>query len=474
MTTLDIAELAIDVRAVTTPGRLDALERVVAGAVSTHVAGALAGFEQAGAGYPDDAEVFIERLDFDCTISQAGDGAELARSLAAHILEEIARAARTGACLVFRDRAEYVAALILALADGQAGRRWWFDAFAGLALVPGSNAVRTVVLDEGEAGFAALARLTARDLQRVARFLAREDAARIVERIALRDCEVAPPVSTLWEHAAELRTRDEDPNAWLLALVAAERAAAGSAGAPAIAALHALASLHRAVRAAPAQVAAAIAQEAGTALLAALATCGVDFGGLQGLDADALDDVRASVLEACERVAARDEAHASIVHHTAHGGALLLRVVLERTDWRAPWPKSGDDDVLAWLIVTRAMGSVATLRGDAALRLLMPESSAATADALANDPEMEDTIAAAASALMRALACRLPGCADASDGWLRANVLAFPARIAAKGEAIEAVLGRPPLDALLVLGGWKRAQCVLADGRRLALRGDAS
>ena len=318
-------------------------------------------------------------------------------------------------------------------------------------------------------GIAALTRLTARDAQRIVGALSREDAARILDRIAVRAPSGALSARVLWERSRDLRARDDDPNGWLLALIAAERDVKGSAAGPALSALSSFRSLRAFARAAPEVLAAAIASGAP---IDALERCGVDAEGLRWLDADMINEVCKGPVEACGDVSM------AVVHDTPHGGALLLRVVLERTDWRKQWREcvhgfnEAVEDVLAWMIVTRAIasGDARPVRDDAALRLLLPDDSAGCVEELSGDNAIAVEIDNAAASLMHEFARRLPGCEGASADWLRTNVLSFGAHVTMHAGTVQAVVGRPPLDVLLVLGGWKRTQCRLADGRVLTLR----
>jgi hypothetical protein len=464
MTDVDIAELAIDIRVMTTRERLDVVERFVGASVATRFADALSAAGATG-GCPDDAEIFIDDLHVDCNVLATWDDAALARAFAARVHDELVRATQSGAHKVFRDRTEYLAAAIVALADGRASRCWWFDSFSGLALVAPSNAVRTVVLDEGDAGIAALARLTTMDARRVIDGLNRGDAIRIVEGIASRSTAAALPGRLLWERSLDLAARDDDPNAWLHALVAAERETAGAASGQAIAALESLISVRAWARAAP--DACAGASIAGEPILDALERAGVDTTFLRSLQTDTIEQVR-------HHAGVPSDTRASVTHDTPFGGALLLRVVLDRTDWRKRWQARVREldppieDALAWRIVVSAIGA-REAGTDPVLRLLSLDDGVALLGKLDGEA-VDEAVDDAAAILLREFARRVPGCADASADWLRTNLLAFPARVTSLDRSIDALVGRPPLDVLLVLAGWKRTQCRLADGRALTLR----
>src|SRR5207244_767452 len=99
-----------------------------------------------------------------------------ARALAAALERSVERADG----LAFRDRAELLAAFYCALAEGRAWERWWFEVFDGLRPLSASAALRTSLINEGEHGVAALARLTGAALANVVGLLTGGDAARVL------------------------------------------------------------------------------------------------------------------------------------------------------------------------------------------------------------------------------------------------------------------------------------------------------
>jgi hypothetical protein len=140
-------------------------------------------------------------------------------------------------------------------------------------------------------------------------------------------------------------------------------------------------------------------------------------------------------------------------------------------EWRHAALRAGRDP-------DEATTSAARLALAVAARALAPGSPAA----IARDPVIRQLFGAAregmppprrarrlAAALLRALADRLPGCDGASPAYLRRQVLAFSGRIAFSPLRIEARIGRPPLDVLLCLAGFKRNSVLLPDGRTLAI-----
>src|SRR5262245_49191736 len=86
----------------------------------------------AGAVVASDGEmVFIERLAVDCSANTAWDDDAIAAHLARRLALALQARVTDPLVLRFRDRAEYVAAALVAFADGQASRCWRFDELDG-------------------------------------------------------------------------------------------------------------------------------------------------------------------------------------------------------------------------------------------------------------------------------------------------------------------------------------------------------
>lgn len=130
------------------------------------------------------ALLFVDRLETGIGISTASAVDDIADAFVQTLLGDLDRAATDPSVLRFADRAEYLAAFLLALADGTAWRRWWFEGFDGLRAMSTSNALRTVITSEGDDGQLALARLTDDGLQRIADRLLEADAQRISHLLA--------------------------------------------------------------------------------------------------------------------------------------------------------------------------------------------------------------------------------------------------------------------------------------------------
>ncbi|MBP1202429.1 hypothetical protein JOD97_000443 [Duganella sp. 1411] len=330
------------------------------------------------------AYLFIERLVFDCPLNAAWSDARLADALAKTLVAALtASAARPERALAFRDRAEYLAAFLIALVDGGAWRQWCFDEFDGLKPLPVSGALRTLLIDEADAGRAALARLTDDALRRVLQNLSGADAARLLAHLLAGPSDGAAPAP-----ATLLRLFDAPLSgapggaaqrlAWLVALGRGAPAHANTAG------LDALAWLDRLRQAARTGELNALldADPAPPDLLAACCWT----AGLADAPLAAWADADRAELEARLRALAPARGAAAGSGGTAerwycpHGGAWLLLVQLARLGWWARWrsrlqvSNPGTAPALAarlaLAVVARALGgpACAAIEADSVLR----------------------------------------------------------------------------------------------------------
>ena len=101
------------------------------------------------------------RFDFACDTQR--DPAQTMRALAAGLARCIVDGIESGGGDVVRfdDELAYVAAFAVALAEGDAHRRWYFDDFDGLAVLPSGVALRTLFETRPEQAWPLLERLAA-------------------------------------------------------------------------------------------------------------------------------------------------------------------------------------------------------------------------------------------------------------------------------------------------------------------------
>ena len=209
----------------------------LADALRVHLAPALA---DAVAGLGDGAEVLrIRRLRLDLTVGGALDPEAFAALVARQIAAALRLAALTGAegaacegVMAYPTRAAHLAALVEALAAGQAGDSWWLRETEGLRFLAPASAVRTALLADPALGVEALASLPPARLAQVLAALSPIEAERVLEALAgqqpatidLRVWAAALSASPLW---AEGGGRPPSPLAVYLQLRAQQPALAG-------------------------------------------------------------------------------------------------------------------------------------------------------------------------------------------------------------------------------------------------------
>lgn len=137
----------------------------------------------------------IRQLDVALALDLARPPDEGAPAYAAALARRIVDAIDDGGADVvrFADRATYRAAYAVALAAGDAQRRWVFDEFDGLALLPPGAAVRTLFEQEPARAWALLARLAREPA--VFALLAGADALRVLDVLLDEAAHAAPPAA---------------------------------------------------------------------------------------------------------------------------------------------------------------------------------------------------------------------------------------------------------------------------------------
>lgn len=174
----------------------------------------------------------IRRLEVDCTINASWDDSRIARAWAQALVGALgSELAGTGSgnVLCFDSLPHYLARFINDIASGDAWGKWYYRRFAGLAALPSSAAIRSVLVDEPSDGAAALRALSSHELDRVLEALLPDDAMAVL--LSWRDvadnftlteaAALAAPVA-LKSH----RYAPEDPRWALAVFVEASRQAA--------------------------------------------------------------------------------------------------------------------------------------------------------------------------------------------------------------------------------------------------------
>jgi hypothetical protein len=449
----------------------------------------------------DEAYVFIDRLDVHCVVGAHWDDDAIGRVFARQLAGTLLRERYGSEAVVFRDRPEFLAAFIAALVDGCAFSRWWFAEFNGLRRLPVSAALRTLVAGEPGIAWRALARLSPSVLGRAVAVLSPTDAERVLATVAEARDEVARTAALIQALDAATHLAAPGP-ARLVAALALLETHHGQAP---------TARNHAALR-----LLSAIVSAARSARLRAPTTAD-DVATLRdwcdGLRADAAECAVASALDAgvviahalastpTHATAAGEVSASADAAYTAHGGAVLLAVLLVKLGWWADWQRtlqrtgaSGSEGLAArtaLAVVSRALspkrparverdeclqrvfGVAAHSIGDRSSRRLVRNALwlGLRRSGIDGGRRMEPLLRASARVLVREFAARLVGGCESTDAYVRTQCLACGAAVSADGR--RAALGRAPLDVVLVLSGLKRADVTLPDGRRLVVAQDS-
>jgi hypothetical protein len=515
---VEIDHLALGLRLTGEHERLEPVMRRVRALADGRLQTALACIDAASivseSASTDEEIVFVERLNVDCSANTNWDDDAIAAHLARRLALALQARVADPRVLRFRDRADYVAAALMAFAEGRANLCWWFDELDGLRHLSASAALRTLVISEGDAGAAALTRLTDAALSHVLGALGDGDGARLLVWLDQRSGYAAVPLGVLWEAAIPVSERS-DQTAWLRAIIAADRSSGRSANGGSLRALRSFAALRRLAR--------------GGALGESSAEPQAWLRGVlqrHRLDAqwlEAAPDGFVSQLIAELTVLAAAAPHPgtpSAWFETPEGGFFVLLGRLHGLGWLQAWQAlfradadrmtPGEADALcralACNLVACALagphaarvlhdGAVqaacampdATERiarnqavARAALRTVLRGPTATVAPdhrpALRSKKRHHRTlmrlIAEAAAVLLADCARALPGLAGSSRGFLRSQALAMHASVHLSGDVTTVRLSRPPLNVLLVLTGVKRVRIALPGAAPVQLMED--
>ncbi len=504
---IDVDHLHLNLRATATPQRAAVIERRVRDVMQAQLPRALDRMDLAD---EKSALIFIDRLEVTTSVSTAWDDDRIAAVFARSFAAQLVTAIESGVHGVrqFTDRAQWIAEFLIELADGAAWKRWWFDDMDGLRVLPTSAALRTAIVSEGDVGISALTRLANAGVARLMAAIDEVDLQRIVAAWTARDEPERVAVPRLWRAAESLI--DARLGSLLRAAVEVEREQRGAINARTMTLLAAIVDLLPA-RAHFNERVVAFNDDPRALLQAYCAVSGITQAWLDALDADdvqALVDLLAAAPAGSDTprseadVLAPDRARVPRWHgRTEYGGAFILLAVMSWLRWIDTWrtmfTRYPDTEpvadelarsialaVIAKVLVpgepqrvVRDQGLLAAwscadptalvdahhLRVRAALRAVgvVRAHRSRRSDAAASFA-CGSWIAAAAASLVKALAERIPGCADASAGYLRHNLLAVSAGISCSDGAmtasgrIDVRLSRAPLHVLLMIAGLAR------------------
>ena len=457
---IEIGRVPVEISAVTTRDRAELLRRRIADAIGDRLHVALGAFRPA-CGLPDDAYLFIDRVEVECHVGAHWNDDLIGRAFGKALLDKLQHRIDSGAGIRFSERAEYLAAFLVALLDGTGFSRWWFEEFEGLKLLPPSIAVRTLIISEGKTGLDALIRLTEASARQVAGSLSAPDAERLLAQVEILrrdqsniDCESLCRFAEDGDLTVPLGSAER-----LLRWIALERVTTISAGAVDLEKLRLIDALFAAARAGALTQVIRPVQSARHVLQACFRGIGEP-----AQSAVVFSDADCQILvERLTRMAAATEPDDQDTaqdgfRYTPHGGALLLLLRLLRMQWWQHWAAVLEEDNeervqwvcpgLALLIVATALDpdDADTLLADDLLRTAFGVDPDLEFDAFRHEHEglcvalladtdlpvgerdvvsvgreagLDEALATAASALLAHFAAAIPGCAGSSDAYLR-------------------------------------------------------
>lgn len=136
----------------------------------------------------DQSLCFIQRLDYAVDVNIGWEPDVLTRHLAARLgqqlIAQIHSLESDPTVIRFKCPADYLAAFLVDLTQGQAWTRWYYERFDGVRVLPLSAAIRTVLCNHRTDALRALHRLAQAVLQQILSQLTEGDSAKIVEALA--------------------------------------------------------------------------------------------------------------------------------------------------------------------------------------------------------------------------------------------------------------------------------------------------
>ncbi len=512
----EIQRVSVEVKAAASPERAQLLTHRIRGVIDDRLPGVLSAFRFRDV-LSDDSFLFIDRLEVECQVGGHWSDDLVGRAFGEALLVGLQRKIESAGDVRFADRGEYVAAFIAALLDGGSCSRWWFTEFDGLKPLPLSAALRTVVINEGEAGISALKRLTEYTARRVYLNLTSADADRVLEHVIERrrglpgtDCGLLCRFAEQAGFAISERASQRLARWISLERYAATRIAPGDFGKLLI--IDKLIAAGRAgrLRRIMSQPGSAtdlvsycldeIGEGENAALVFSVGDCAVLVERLGELSCKAQCD---------EQV----EEPANLPGFSVNGGALLLLVRLLRLQWWDRWwnalqtHDNGSElamqlcPTLALMVVAKALDPERAnrIRSDDVIRRAFGVHSERAIDMLCREHRQlclslltaicpgrgdvtsefadahaswEEVVAASVTELLKQFAAAIPGCAGSSHDYLRKQCLNMPASVIIEQHVVRVALGRPPLDVLLSIAGIRRMSAEFPDRRKLILDGE--
>ena len=133
--------------------------------------------------------ILVRRIVFDCDLDTRCDVRRAAHVIAHRCATVLVRTIESGSSDVVRfpSQAAFVARFVADVAAGNAGGQWYYASFAGVAVLPTSAAIRTVLTDDSGVGRDALKVVAPGAWPHIARTLEARDATRIAEALVDED-----------------------------------------------------------------------------------------------------------------------------------------------------------------------------------------------------------------------------------------------------------------------------------------------
>jgi hypothetical protein len=462
--------------------------------------------EACGRELKGDGYFFIERLQVASQVAVHWHDDRIATRLAQQIGIALSKQMSHRSGLTFRDRAEFVGAYASSVVESCSANRWWFAEFDGLAALPLSERLRTLLINEGKTALQALVRVSSTQRQKIIRALHEADVRRVLEQLPNHPCPFPPNAIIEAFEAIDGEALSSATHAVLEMLIDLTAVGSGAVTRQTAKRLELLQALIDAVRSGrlvsidtdAAQI--SRSSDVAAAAMTVLSRWTDSIGG----DALLAASLHAAAQRIVKSVVKRSTKPEVWLRHTPYGGAFLLLATLDRGGWWEAWQREfakeveGSDverllSALSLAVVARALNPrrCHVIEMDEGLRsVFCPETCPNLSLSKPDRRRLEALLGSAGPAksicrttigltkrlrlcslaLLTAFSERIPGCAGSSPEYIRRNLLALHARVSSDGCDVR--LGSPPLDVLLTLSGLKRAAVGLPRGRILRLQPD--
>lgn len=446
-----------------------------------------------------DAEgiTIIQRLQVDLDIDIAAPEDRVARAWASQIAAALSSAigVHGSGSVTYKTRAALLADYIQCVAAGHSLQDWRFRRFEGMKLLPASQALRTIICDDPQAGIDALLHLSDRDRHAVLSAASENDAARILSALASTGADTSASLAAFLDVFEEMRIYSPSES-WLhrlslrlyLAAIGNPGGGSGLAAAGLCRAIVSLAALGSQLSEASVSRLAKAISDGSVSRLYEIA------GAARG---DLLTPLLGSKQEHLFRILTplRQGTASPDVSYTPFGGIFLLLPILAELDFEAPallrlwialhclghdrahvafrdgllqsflgvqadceaflhWQRSFPQARAAELAAIAEKSSI--VRDNHTFRHHTDGGYLCLPRALRSSIRKDRTVARISRLVLRGLAWRLPGFSQSSFPHLFSNFLDFSASVEENDSRVTVRTGSPPLQLLLNLTGQSR------------------